>query len=254
MVYANTYTVRRENVTRESKILIGVLVLIAGAMIGLFALANGGEEPKATGDKKSIIRPDSHKLGAGPVQLVEYGDYQCPACGNAHPIVKQILKDFDGKVTFYFRNFPLAQVHPNAMAAANAAESAAAQGKFWEMHDMLFQSQREWSELAGTTAINKFAEYAKSIGLDSAKVKQAATNKEFQARIDQDIADGNAQGVQSTPTFLVNGKPVRTSSYAALRDAIEAELKTASPAASASPGATTSPAPTTPAASPAPAQ
>src|SRR5688572_5210284 len=118
--------------SRESKILIAVLVAVVGVMIGLFALANNNssDAPTAVGDPQKIIRENSHKLGTGPVQLVEFGDYQCPACGAAQPSVKQLLKDYEGKLTFYFRNFPLTQIHRNTTTAAQAAEAAGDQGKF----------------------------------------------------------------------------------------------------------------------------
>jgi protein-disulfide isomerase len=195
-------------------------------MIGLFMLTNKGDGPKATGDKNAIIRDTTHKQGSGAVQLVEYGDYQCPACGNAHPIVKQIMQEYDGKVTFYFRNFPLTQLHPNAMAAALAAEAANAQGKFWEMHDKLYEAQKEWSDLQSDDALAKFTEYAKALGMDSGQLKTAIENEQFKDLINQDMADGEAQNLQSTPSFYVNGKLVTAGyTYPALRDAIEAALK-----------------------------
>jgi protein-disulfide isomerase len=211
--------------SREAKILTGILVVVVGAMVGLFMLTNQ-EEPAPKGDKTKIIRETSHKEGTGAVQLVEFGDYQCPACGAAHPNVKQIMKEYDGKVTFYFRNFPLNQIHPNANLAANAAEAAGAQGKFWEMHDKLYISQKEWEKLANNEAQTKFVEYAEQLKLDSNKFKLAVSNKELQDIIDQDVADGTALDINGTPSFFVNGKQVTSGfSYANLRDAVEEALK-----------------------------
>jgi protein-disulfide isomerase len=213
-------------VSRESKILIGVLVVIIGGLIGLFvAMNSGADTPGKATDPAALIQKDSHKQGAGSVQLVEFGDYQCPACGKAYPIVKQLQKDYDGKLTFYFRNYPLTQLHPNAMAAANAAEQAADLGKFWEMHDKLYESQADWSELSASAAADKFADYAKGLGIDGNKVKQAATDSLFKDRIAQDVADGDAQKVQATPTFFVNGKAIETNDYASIKAAIDAALK-----------------------------
>jgi len=110
--------------SKEAKILTAILVVVVGAMIGLFVIANQGGAPAPTGDKTKITRDTSHKTGAGTVTMVEFGDYQCPACGAAYPNVKQLMKDYDGKITFYFRNFPLVNVHQNANASANAAEAA----------------------------------------------------------------------------------------------------------------------------------
>lgn len=211
--------------SRESKILTAILVVIVGGMIGLFAITNKNE-PAPVGDKTKIIRETSHKEGTGAVQLVEYGDYQCPACGAAFPNVQQIMKDYDGKVTFYFRNFPLNQLHPNANTAANAAESAAAQDKFWEMHTKLYETQKDWSSLSSQDAATQFVSYAKDLGLDADKFKTSLDNKELQGVIDQDVADGGAMGINGTPTFFFNGtKYTGKNDYASLRDAVEAELK-----------------------------
>jgi protein-disulfide isomerase len=215
--------------SREAKVLIGILVVVVGGMIGLFALANKST-PAPVGDKSKIIRDSSHKTGSGTVQLVEFGDYQCPACSKAYPDVKQIMKDFDGKVTFYFRNFALEQ-HPLAKAAANAAEEAGAQGKYWEMHDKLYDNQSAWGDLTKATsksdAIEMWVGYAKDLGLDADKVKSAVNDDKYDSVIQQDAADGTALNITGTPTFYVNGKQVTTGySYADLRDAINAELGT----------------------------
>jgi protein-disulfide isomerase len=225
-------------VTRESKILIAILVVVAGGMIGLFALANRGAAPAPTGDASKIIRDTSHQTGTGAVQIVEFGDFQCPACGAAHPHVKQLLQEYNGRVTFYFRNFPLTNIHPNAMAAAQAAEAAADQGKYWEMHNKLFESQKEWETLAATEASAKFAEYAGALGLDVEKFKTALADEQFKTVVDQDLADANALQLQSTPSFFFNGVQHRGQhDYASLREAIETALKQQTPQAEASPQA-----------------
>jgi protein-disulfide isomerase len=210
--------------SREAKILTGVLILVVGAMIGLFALANKSSNTPAPQGEAKVIRDTSHKQGSGSVELVEFGDYQCPACGAAYPNVKQIMKDYDGKVTLYFRNFPLTTVHQHAEISAQAAEAAADQGKFWEMHDKLYETQKEWSEDTDPTV--KFAAYAKDLGLDVDKFKKALADEQFKSVVDQDAADGNALGINSTPTFYLNGTKLTGGfDYATLRDAIEAQLK-----------------------------
>ncbi len=230
--------------SRESKILSAVLVVVVGAMIGLFALANRSDTAEQkTGDASKIVRDSTHKTGTGPVQLVEFGDYQCPACGAAHPIVKQILKDYEGKVTFYFRNYPLTNIHRNAQASALAAEAAADQGKFWEMHDLLYDKQKEWENLTTDNARKKFVEYATGLGMDGARLEKAITEAQFEDIIAQDLADGTALAVNSTPTFYVNGtKFAGGSNYPALREAIDVELAKAAAAPATSPAASTSPA------------
>lgn len=213
--------------SRESKILTAVLVVVVGGLIGLFALANKSTSPgpTPTGDKTKIVRDTSHKTGSGPVQVVEFGDFQCPVCGAAYPITKQIQMDFSGKITFYFRNFPLTQIHQNAMLGAEAAEAAGAQGKYWEMHDKLYENQKDWSELGASAAEDKLVGYAQDLGLDTNKFKSDIDSQKYNSVIQQDMADGNALNIQGTPTIYVNGVQTADYQYATLRDAINTALK-----------------------------
>lgn len=131
--------------------------------------------------------------------LVEYGDYQCPFCGAAYPEVKKVQKELGTKLRFVFRNFPLTNVHEFAEAAAETAEAANAQGKFWEMHDFLYEHQR-------TLGDNSIAlGYAKKIGLDTQKFEREIAQHVYQKRIKDDFMGGIRSGVNGTPTFYVNG-------------------------------------------------
>lgn len=212
--------------SREAKILTAILVLVVGGMIGLFAVANKGTStpsPTAVGDKTKIVRDTTHKEGTGTLQLVEFGDFQCPACGAAHPNIKKLVQEYEGKVTFSFRNFPLTTIHQNAQAGAQAAEAAAEQDKYWEMHDKLYETQNDWSELSDPT--DKFASYAKDLGLDADKFKKALTGESVAKIIAQDAADGDALGVQSTPTFFIEGVQHQGSfDYNTLKKAIDDAL------------------------------
>ena len=133
-----------------------------------------------------------------PVTLVEYGDYQCPYCGEAHPVVKRLQKALGKRLLFVFRNLPLTEAHPYAMIAAEAAEAAALQGKFWEMHDLIYENQADlepdilpvWAEEAGLD-LNKFG----------SAIKQGAVTK----RIKEDLMSGMKSGVNGTPSFFING-------------------------------------------------
>lgn len=133
-----------------------------------------------------------------PVTLVEYGDYQCPHCGRAFPIVEEIRKLFGDRLRFVFRNFPLTQAHEHAEAAAEAAEAAGAQGRFWEMHHALFTHQ---NALDGS----HLAEYAKRLGLDAARFAHAMAAHSFGERVREDFMSGVRSGVNGTPTFFING-------------------------------------------------
>lgn len=138
-------------------------------------------------------------LSDAPLEMVEYGDYQCPHCGHAYPIIKKVQEELGDKLKFVFRNFPLSEVHPNAFAAAVAAEAAALQNKFWEMHDILFENQRALDE------VSLFG-YAKKIGLDLQKFKDDIQDQELSGKVDNDFESGVRSGVNGTPSFFIKGK------------------------------------------------
>jgi len=131
--------------------------------------------------------------------LVEYGDYQCPFCGAAYPEVKKVQKELGSKLRFVFRNFPLTNVHEFAQVAAETAEAANVQGKFWEMHDFLYEHQRTLGD--NSVALG----YAKKIGLDTQKFEREISQHVYQKRIKEDFMGGVRSGVNGTPTFYANG-------------------------------------------------
>ncbi len=150
-----------------------------------------------------LTRPVSaHDNAAGPADapltLVEYGDYQCPYCGAAYPVVKRLQKRLGKKLRFVFRNFPLTEAHAYALIAAEAAEAAALQGKFWEMHDLLFEEQA----LLKPEIISS---WAKRIGSNSDKFENDIKQGVVEKRIKEDRQSGIRSGVNGTPTFFING-------------------------------------------------
>lgn len=134
-----------------------------------------------------------------PITLVEYGDYECPHCGHAHPVVKRLQKRFGKRLRFVFRNFPLKQIHPNAEPAAEAAEFSATKGRFWEMHDGIFENQQN-------LGLPLLLEIAKAIGLRAPDLRDALENGEYAPRVRQDFLGGARSGVNGTPTFFINGR------------------------------------------------
>lgn len=135
---------------------------------------------------------------SAPVTLVEYGDYECSYCGRAYPIVKSLQESLGDELRFVFRNFPLADVHPHAEHAAEAAESAAAQGSFWEMHDMLFEHQDQLDDSA-------LVSYAEELELDAEQLARDVEDEAYDARIREDFRSGVRSGVNGTPSFFING-------------------------------------------------
>jgi protein-disulfide isomerase len=148
----------------------------------------------------SPVSARDHAQGTenAPLTLVEYGDYQCPYCGAAYPVVKQVQKALGKKLRFVFRNFPLTQMHPYALVAAEAAEAAALQGKFWEMHDIIYENQQQLEP-------EQLLVWAKELGLDLAKFETAIRKGEVTKRIKEDRTSGIASGVNGTPCFFING-------------------------------------------------
>jgi protein-disulfide isomerase len=141
-----------------------------------------------------------HSQGAqkARVTLVEYGDYECPHCGRAYPIVKELQSRLESELRFVFRNFPLGQIHPHAEHAAEAAEAAAAQGKFWEMHDLIFEHQQALAD-------RHLLEYARTLGLDEQRFQRELTSHTYAPRVREDFLSGIKSGVNGTPTFFING-------------------------------------------------
>lgn len=136
------------------------------------------------------------------VTIVEFSDFQCPYCGRAAPILQQVLDEFEGRVRLVFKHYPLSSAHPRAMPAARAAIAAGNQGKFWEMHDLLFEHQRQLED-------DDLESYAEQLGLNMDRFRADMASAATQRRIEQDRAEGKRVGVEGTPTFFVNGRAFR---------------------------------------------
>ena len=144
---------------------------------------------------KDHIQGNRHAM----IELVEYGDYQCPHCGHAYPIIKAIQQKFGSDLKFVFRNFPLSEVHPQARIAAIATEAANMQGRFWEMHDVIFENQKN---LLGRS----LTEYARRIGLDTDQFEDDLKNNVHAEKVQADFESGLRSGVNRTPSFFINGE------------------------------------------------
>ncbi len=167
------------------------------------------------------VGPEDHIQGDPDAEctLVEYGDYECPSCGEAYPIVKRIQRHFGKRIRFVFRNFPLSQIHPDAEAAAEVAEFASSRAEFWPMHDLLFENQdRLGDEL--------YEALAERLQLPIEDLRTSLEEGEFKARVRADFAGGVRSGVNGTPTFFINGKRNNGSfDYGSLVAAIDTALK-----------------------------
>lgn len=214
--------------SKEAKILTTIAIIIVA--VGSLLFLKGKPQPIEPGqavDSQSLIRETSHMTGdsKAKVSLVEFGDFQCPACAAAHPIVKKVIADYQNnpQFNFVFRQFPLISIHPNAMPSAQASEVAGKQGKFWEMYDRLYETQNDWSTSA--TAKDLFTNYAGALGLDAGAFRSDLDNQTFREVVQADIDDGTKLGVQGTPTFYLNGQKLNSiPSYEEFKQLIDAEL------------------------------
>ncbi|HEX6257974.1 MAG TPA: thioredoxin domain-containing protein [Candidatus Saccharimonadales bacterium] len=169
------------------------------------------EKFKVIGSTKEFAIAD-HVYGSkdGKVTIIEYGDFQCPGCASLHPVLKPMLSEYQNQITFVFRNFPLTNIHPNALAAAAAAEAAGKQGKFYAMHDVLYSKQAEWQGSSATDRTNLFRQYAEIIGLDLNKYDTDVKDKDVTQKIRRDQALGGASKVENTPSLFINGNRVNS--------------------------------------------
>lgn len=202
------------------KIALGGIIVIALAFFGFIWMNKSSDLETNPGEVGNYV---SYKKGpeTAKVKIVEYADFQCPACAAMHPLVSDLFAKYPNDIEITFKHFPLSQIHPNAIIAAKAAEAAGKQGKFFEMHDILFEKQSDWSRNSKAEEI--FTGYAQDIGLDVEKFKLYLKDKDIAAKIKSDYAGGVKQQVQGTPTFFVNG--IKLDNNGALISKVEELLK-----------------------------
>lgn len=200
----NAFRDYRGSAAKTAIIWVVVVLVIGAAVYGLIQL--GGGTSGNSGGAVDKVSDADHVKGplTAPAALIEYSDLQCPACGAYYPVVKKLESEFGDKLLIVYRHFPLRQIHKHAAEAAQASEAAALQGKFWEMHDKLFETQESWSALGSVESA--FVGYARDIGLDEAKFKSDYVSQAAKDRVSRDEQSGTAAKVNATPTFFLNGK------------------------------------------------
>ena len=189
-----------------------IFALLCLGILGLIVFTSKKDNATNwTGDATKIITTGpiaDHVFGssAQKVTLIEYGDYECPGCGSLYPILNQILPAYKDNLTFIFRNFPLTTIHPNALAAATAAEAAGQQGKYFEYHDILYANQQAWQDASVSDRTSIFQNYAKQVGLDLTKFNSDLTSSQVTDKINRDRASATQFNVNSTPTVILDGQ------------------------------------------------
>lgn len=207
--------------------IIAAAVIIG--IVGLFKLSASSTSfsPSSSGTSTKVAPISKTDIATGnplaKAKLVEYADFQCPGCAAMHPNIKQVLSAENGKIFFIYRFFPLTNIHKNAMAAAEAAYAAYKQGKFWEMHDMLFENQTIWQD--NTNAADTFVSYAQKLGLNVDQFKKDVSSDETQKFINDEANVGISNSVNHTPTLYLNGREIQPSGADDLKAMIDAELK-----------------------------
>ncbi len=191
-----------------SKQFLAVIAVIILGFFGVLVISKKKDNSTNNQAPGQQTQTSNHVTGAGAdkVKLVEFGDFQCPACKQYYPLVKQIKEKYAQQITFQFRHFPLTQIHPNAFIGSRAAEAAGLQGKFFEMYDMLYENQENWSTSSNPTPI--LEDYAKQLGLNIDKFKSDMNSSAVASVINADLKAGQQLGVNSTPTFFINDKKI----------------------------------------------
>lgn len=209
-------------------LLLGTLIYFSGKNKVNVSNVQTSQLQSASADSGNIA---DHVFGKADskVILTEYGDFQCPGCGGMYPKVKTLTEKYQGQIAFVFRNFPIATLHPNARAAAAAAEAAGLQGKYWEMHSKLYENQSAWENITDLTKrTNFFVDYAKQLGLDTTKFSTDIASTQVNQKINYDQALARKDGVSGTPSFYINGTVINQDTWGdatKFEDALKAELQ-----------------------------
>ena len=193
--------------------LIIVIVLLIAVVGGTRLLRSGRNKnpftatPTSSSSTPTSAQPDRKLPAAAVVTLEEFGDYQCPPCGGLHPTLKKLKQEFGSNLNFVFRNLPLPTIHKNAFTAAQAAEAARVQNRFWEMHDLLYENQDLWKDDINPRSI--FLKFAADLGLDTARFLRDMDGKQVKMRIEADQDAAAQLGINGTPTILIDGRQLR---------------------------------------------
>jgi len=207
---------------KSSLVIVAVsfIVLLGGALV-YSAVKGGATDEAITLADKVKGNPDA------TVVLAEYSDFQCPACASFTPILKEIVDTYGDQVRFEYHHFPLISIHPSAELAARVSEAAGAQGKFWEMHDLLFERQTSWSQ--NINPKNLFTSYAEELGLDIDKFNRDLNSKTVREAVQNDMREGRTLLINATPTFYLNGEKMEITTFEDFKKQIEVAIGVVAP-------------------------
>lgn len=215
----------RNNVAKKIAIWVGAVAIITASIGGLIALVNS---PASTSNIANLPPVSKEDITSGPkdakVTLIEYADFQCPACATYHPLVKQLLSEFPKDIYFVYRFFPLTNIHQNALLSSQAAFASGLQGKFWQMHDMIYENQKSWAN--ENNALDIFVNYAAKINLNVNKFKKDVNSNESKKFVNDELNQAIGIGINSTPTFFINGRKIQNPrSYDEFKKLVQDQIK-----------------------------
>lgn len=212
-----------------------VLIVVGLSVVGLLFVvllgSSGGSKQKVDdGILQTAVSVGDKARGKldSKVVVTEFADFQCPACKTFSPVLQQLFDEYGDRVAFQYRHFPLLSIHPNANEAARAAQVAATEGKFWEMHDLLYERQSDWSKVSGSDAGEIFADYAEELDINRNSFVEAYNSEEIIGIVNSELDQANELRLEGTPTVFVNQKQSRSLSYQDIKDLIELELSAVS--------------------------
>lgn len=215
-----------------SKQFWGVVVIIILIFVGIFAVSGNKSNTSSKNSSNKTLTQHVEGKGTTGVTLTEYGDFQCPYCEQYSSTVQQVQAKYGDQIKFQFRNFPLTSLHQNAFAAARAAEAAALQNKYWEMHDALYLSTNWQTWTGASDPIPYFNNYAQQLGLNVTQFKTDYRSSKVNDLINADMSEGNRLGITGTPSFFLDGKQVEVgNTTAGFQKLIDAEIAKKAPTA-----------------------
>ncbi len=198
-------------------------IILALAVAVFLIVKNVTYDPTSGKTVAGVSSAEWTKGAQGMPILMEYSDFQCPACGAYYPLVKRLVAEFGMRVQFVYRHFPLGQIHAHAFEAAYAAEAAGRQGKFWDMHDVIFEKQKEWS--GASDAKTLFVQYAQGLGLNVEQFTKDMGDSDIKDRVQKNYKSGEEAGVPGTPTFFFDGRRIQPpANYEAFKAILNYEL------------------------------
>lgn len=215
----------KSQLTNKVKTIAIVLMIVATLTYGGYKLVNWIKAPQNESSQETLLVAENEWIKGNvnaQVTIIEYSDFQCPACAVFSSTLMKLFQDFPEELRIIYRHFPLVTIHKNALDAAYAVEAAGLQGKFWEMHDVLFEKQDEWSK--GGNPKDLFVSYAKNIELDEKKFLEDYKSKAVQEKVDDDLASASQLRLNSTPSVFVDGEKITSNGYDSLKSLIEEKL------------------------------